>query len=68
MSDGKFHTNMGMYKEHIVSEETSDVKEPAADIAIDISSENGIVFNPPSKAGTYIFSLIKFGYAFSIGR
>jgi hypothetical protein len=57
MSDGMFHTNMGMFKELIVSEEKSDLIEPTADVAVDISSENGIVFNPPSKAGTYVFSV-----------
>lgn len=57
MSNGMFHTNMGMYKELIVSDEQSTMKEPVADFAIDISSENGIIFNPPTKAGAYTFSV-----------
>jgi len=57
MSNGMFHTNMGMYKELIVSDEPSMMNEPVANFAIDISSENGIVFNPPTKAGTYVFSV-----------
>jgi len=57
MSNGMFHTNMGMYKELIVSDEKSSLKEPTADFSIDISIENGIVFDPPEKAGTYMFSV-----------
>ncbi|WP_027137293.1 hypothetical protein [Gaetbulibacter saemankumensis] len=57
MSNGMFHTNMGMFKPLIVSEEPSTLKEPVGDIAVDISSEQGIVFNPPTKAGTYVFSV-----------
>ncbi len=57
MSNGMFHTNMGMYKELIVSDERSTLKEPTADFSIDISSKNGIKFNPPAKAGTYVFSV-----------
>jgi len=57
MSNGMFHTNMGMYKGLIVSDEKSSMEEPTADIAIDISSKKGIVFNPPTKAGAYTFSV-----------
>lgn len=57
MGDGMFHTNMGMFKELIVSEQVSPMEEPTADISIDLSSENGIVFDPPRKAGTYVFSV-----------
>ncbi|SIN73403.1 hypothetical protein [Algoriphagus halophilus] len=57
MKDGMFHTNMGMYKTLIVSEEKSPLAEPTPDFTIDISSENGIVFESPEKAGTYTFQV-----------
>lgn len=57
MNTGMFHTNMGMYKAVVVSNENSGMKEAAADVAVDISSENGISFNPPKDAGTYTFSV-----------
>ena len=57
MENGMFHTNMGMYKPLVVSNEKSDVVEPKADIAINISSGAGIVADPPITAGTYTFSV-----------
>ncbi|MGI8599598.1 MAG: hypothetical protein ACR2KB_10095 [Chitinophagaceae bacterium] len=55
MNTGMFHTNMGMYKPLIVSDEKSNMEEPTADIVVDISSKNGIQFTPPNKSGTYTF-------------
>lgn len=57
MNTGMWHTNMGMIKELVVVEETSDLEEPLADVAINISSESGIEFEPPGDAGTYNFSV-----------
>lgn len=58
MNTGMFHTNMGMIKELVVVEEKSLMEEPEADIAIQISSESGIVFEPPVNAGLYTFSVL----------
>ena len=33
------------------------MEEPVADVSIDVSSESGIVFDPPTKAGIYTFSV-----------
>jgi hypothetical protein len=57
MSNGVFHTSMGMMKEVIVSNTDSGNKEPKADIAIAISSTEGIVFNDSISAGKHTFSV-----------
>jgi len=57
MNTGMFHTNMGMIKELFVSEKMSNLEEPSADFSIKISSDYGIVFDPPVNAGTYTFSV-----------
>lgn len=57
MPSGMFHTNMGMYKVLVVSDEVSPLPEPSADISITISGETGISFEPPSSAGTFTFSV-----------
>ncbi|TRZ46339.1 hypothetical protein [Robertkochia solimangrovi] len=57
MSNGMFHTNMGMYKALIVSEEKSTLSEPTADYEISISSEAGITGTLPDKPGTYVLSV-----------
>jgi len=57
MSNGVFHTSMGMEKAVIVSETDSGNTEPKADIAIDISSTEGIVFNDSISAGNHTFSV-----------
>ncbi|MDX1461886.1 MAG: hypothetical protein R3359_02430 [Marinirhabdus sp.] len=57
MANGMFHTNMGMYKALVVSEEVSPMEEPKADVAVTISSEGGIEFEPPKAPGTYNFSV-----------
>jgi len=58
MNTGVFHTNMGMIKELVVVEKKSKMEEPEADVAINISSESGIVFEPPGNAGLYTFSVL----------
>lgn len=57
MATGMWHTNMGMIKELVVVEEKSEMEEPEADVAVTISSESGIVFEPPVDAGLYTFSV-----------
>src|SRR5690606_11491877 len=57
MNNGMFHSNMGMYKELIVSDNKSTIEEPTADVVVDISSGEGIEFNAPTQAGTYTFEV-----------
>lgn len=57
MSNGVFHSSMGMAKALIVSDLDSKNKELTADIAIDISSTAGIEFNNSITSGTHIFSV-----------
>jgi len=57
MSNGVFHTSMGMVKAIIVSDTDSGNMEPKADIAIDISSTEGIVFNDSISVGNHTFSV-----------
>ena len=57
MPNGMFHTNMGMYKVLVVSDEVSPLSEPTADISVSVSGETGISFEPPTGAGTYTFSV-----------
>ncbi|GGK33327.1 hypothetical protein GCM10007962_29610 [Yeosuana aromativorans] len=57
MSNGVFHGSMGMVKELIVSDTDSGNKEPKADIAITISSTDGIVFNDSIQSGAHTFSV-----------
>ncbi|WP_338358174.1 hypothetical protein [Yeosuana marina] len=57
MSNGVWHTSMGMAKEVIVSETNSGNIEPKADIAITISSTEGIVFNDSISKGPHTFSV-----------
>jgi hypothetical protein len=57
MSNGVFHGSMGMIKEIIVSETDSGNMEPKADIAIEISSTEGIVFNDSISKGIRTFSV-----------
>lgn len=58
MNTGMFHTNMGMIEELVVVEQKSKMEEPEADVEITISSESGIVFEPPFHAGLYTFSVV----------
>lgn len=57
MSNGMFHTSMGMVKAIMVSDTDSANTEPKADIAIEISSTDGIVFNDSISAGNHTFSV-----------
>jgi hypothetical protein len=57
MSNGVFHTSMGMTKDLVVSTTDSGNDPLTADIDITISSTEGIVFNDSITAGTHIFSV-----------
>ena len=57
MSNGIFHTSMGMTKDIVVTTIDSDNQEPEADIEIEISSTEGIVFNDSISSGGYDFSV-----------
>ncbi len=57
MSNGKFHTSMGMTKDIVVTNADSGNKELEADILINISSTDGIVFNDSISSGKHIFSV-----------
>ena len=57
MKNGKFHSVMGMCKEIIVTDSNSNNNEPIANVDVEISSENGIVFNPAIKSGENMFKV-----------
>jgi len=57
MSNGMFHTSMGMTKDIVVANTDSGNKELKADIAINISSTEGIVYNDSISSGKHIFSV-----------
>lgn len=57
MSNGVFHTSMGMTKDIVVTNTDSGNKELIADIAINISSTKGIVFNDSISSGKHTFSV-----------
>jgi len=57
MANGQFHSNMGMVKELVVTEEKSDVSPPAANIKINISSAKGMVYTDQILKGTNTFSV-----------
>lgn len=57
MSNGVFHTSMGMLKSFVVSNTDSGNAEPKADVDIEISSTEGIVFNDSIPAGNHTFSV-----------
>jgi hypothetical protein len=57
MSNGMFHTSMGMTKDLVVSNINSGNNEPNSDIEINISSTEGIVFNDSISAGKHVFSV-----------
>ena len=57
MSNGKFHTSMGMTKDLVVTQENSGNSAPNADIDIRISSEKGIVFKDSIGSGEHTFSV-----------
>lgn len=57
MSNGVFHSSMGMFREFDVSDTNSGNKELEADYKINISSNEGIAFSDSIKAGTRTFSV-----------
>ena len=57
MKNGKFHSVMGMYKEIIVSTNTSTIIEPKTTVQVAISAEKGITFNHDIKTGAHIFKI-----------
>jgi hypothetical protein len=57
MSNGVFHTSMGMTKDIIVTKTDSGNKELIADIDIIVSSADGIEFNNSISSGKHIFSV-----------
>ncbi len=58
MSNGMFHTSMGMTKDIVVSDTDSGNNELTSDIDITISSTDGIVFNDSINSGKHIFSVM----------
>ena len=57
MSNGEFHTAMGMIRDFVVSDSSSGNEKPTAGIQIDISSTEGIVFNDSIEPGPQTFSV-----------
>lgn len=57
MSNGEFHTAMGMIDEFVVSNHESGNKELEADFPIEISSQDGIVFKDSIPPGKHTFSV-----------
>lgn len=57
MSNGVFHTSMGMVKDVVVSDKDSGNSEPKADANITISSTDGIVLKDSVFAGKRTFSV-----------
>ncbi len=55
MPDGKFHSNMGMAKELIVTGEDSGNSPPQYNMQIDIRGQSGISWNGKPRAGKTIF-------------
>ncbi|MEX2350315.1 MAG: hypothetical protein WD554_05495 [Flavobacteriaceae bacterium] len=58
MPNGVFHTSMGMISDFVVADKDSEIDEPEAGIAIEISGEGGIVVNDSITAGTHTFSVL----------
>ena len=58
MSNGVFHTSMGMTKDIVVSSTDSGNNSLTSDIDISISSTDGIVFNDSISSGKHIFSVL----------
>lgn len=57
MSNGVFHSSMGMFIPFTVSEENSGIKPPEADYNITVSSEDGISIMDSVKPGEHVFSV-----------
>ncbi|TDQ29724.1 hypothetical protein [Tenacibaculum caenipelagi] len=58
MSNGIFHTSMGMVKDVVVSDKNSENSKPKVDVNITISSTDGIVFKDSIFAGKRTFSVL----------
>ncbi|SHI32945.1 hypothetical protein SAMN04487911_101133 [Arenibacter nanhaiticus] len=57
MSNGMFHSTMGMTKELIVTQELSNGKPLVPDVKLTISSTEGISYNTPIQNGHQVFSV-----------
>ena len=57
MSNGVFHTSMGMTEDLVVLDTDSGMTEPEADIDIVLSSTEGIVVNDSISRGEHVFSV-----------
>ena len=57
MANGMFHTSMGMAKQIIVEDDSTDYPAPLADINISISSEEGILYDKAITKGGKTFSV-----------
>lgn len=57
MADGTFHSNMGMVKALVVSTEESGNMPPQANVKIDISSTDGIVYSGLPGKGKQVLSV-----------
>ena len=57
MSNGVFHSSMGMVKDVVVSKNDSGNTEPDVDVNVTISSTDGIVFKDSVFAGRRTFSV-----------
>lgn len=58
MSNGMFHTSMGMIRDFVVSTDDSGNQPPDANIKIELSSKEGIVFNDTITTGKQTFSVL----------
>lgn len=57
MSNGKFHSSMGMFKQLVVTDEDSGNLPPEANVNITISSTEGINYTSGISKGKQIFSV-----------
>jgi hypothetical protein len=58
MENGIFHTSMGMTKDLVVSDLNSGNTEPSADIEIEISGTEGIIYTDSIGVGKHTFSVL----------
>ncbi|MEB8347398.1 hypothetical protein OO010_15190 [Flavobacteriaceae bacterium KMM 6898] len=57
MSNGKFHSSMGMAKPIIITEESSKIQPPEATVLLSISSTEGITYDGEIGKGPQTFSV-----------
>ena len=57
MSNGVFHTSMGMTKDLVVSDMDSGNEEPTATVGIELSSTEGIVITDSLSVGQHLFKV-----------